>query len=94
MQRKYSNKNLVDTIMTGATTLLTCFHYAHQGYAPFSQPELEKTQDWSQEMRNYLAETRPLVKEVGGDCVQDPGREMFWTSQLMNGGWRPIVLVS
>ncbi|KAE9378490.1 hypothetical protein N431DRAFT_435586 [Stipitochalara longipes BDJ] len=94
LKRKYSNKNLVDTIMAGATTLLTVFHYAHQGYAPFSQPELDETQNWPDEMKDYLGEVRPLVKDVGGDCVQDPAREMFWTSQLMSGGWRPVVLVS
>jgi hypothetical protein len=80
--------------MGGATTLLTCFHYAHQGYAPFSQPELEATQNWTEETKRYLREVRPLVQGVGGDCVQEPAREMFWTSQLMNGGWRPVVLVS
>lgn len=93
-KRKYSNKNLVDTIMGGATTLLTCFHYAHQGYAPFSQPELEATQNWTEETKVYLREVRPLMQGVGGDCVQEPAREMFWTSQLMHGGWRPVVLVS
>jgi hypothetical protein len=96
LKRKYSNKNLVDTIMGGATTLLTCFHYAHQGYTPFTDPGLEETQDWSQEMRTYLREVRALLKEgeVGGDCVVEPSRELFWTSQLMSGGWRPVVLVS
>ena len=34
------------------------------------------------------------MQGVGGDCVQEPAREMFWTSQLMHGGWRPVVLVS
>lgn len=93
-KRKYSNKNLVDTIMVGATTLLTCFHYAHQGYAPFSNPELEETQDWSDEMKGYLRNVRGLLGGIGGDCVVEPSRELFWTSQLMSGGWRPVVLVS
>jgi hypothetical protein len=82
--------------MTGATTLLTCFHYAHQGYAPFTNPELEETQDWSVEMKGYLKEVRRLLAEgeVSGDCVVEPAKELFWTSQLMSGGWRPVVLVS
>merc|ERR1711990_361945 len=42
LKRKYSNKPLIDTITQGATTLLTCFHYAHQGYAPFTNIDLEK----------------------------------------------------
>jgi hypothetical protein len=47
-------------------------------------------------MRTYLREVRALLKEgeVGGDCVVEPSRELFWTSQLMSGGWRPVVLVS
>jgi len=94
LKRKYSNKNLVDTIMQGATTLLTCFHYAHQGYAPFTNPELVNTENWTEEQKRYLQDVRPLLQEIRGDHVHDPAKELFWTSQLHKPDWRPVVLIS
>tara|TARA_R110002060_G_scaffold23159_5_gene31333 strand:- start:100 stop:456 length:357 start_codon:yes stop_codon:yes gene_type:complete len=94
LQRKYSNKPLIDTITQGATTLLTCFHYAHQGYAPFTNIDLEKTQQWPAEQKEYLHDTRPLLQGIRGDHVHDPAKELFWTSQLHRPDWRPVVLMS
>lgn len=94
LQRRYSNKALVDTITQGATTLLTCFHYAHQGYAPFSNEDLEHTQNWTESEKDYLHVIRPLLQNVRGDHVNDPAKELFWTSQLHKPDWRPIVLMS
>lgn len=79
--------------MNGANTLLTCFHYAHQGYAPFTNLELEQTEQWTQEQKSYLEEVRPLLKGIGGEFVQDPSNDLFWTSQLHKPDWRPVVLV-
>ncbi|KAG9239332.1 hypothetical protein BJ875DRAFT_479458 [Amylocarpus encephaloides] len=94
LKTKYSNKNLVDTIMQGATTLLTCFHYAHQGYTPFTNPRLEETQSWTTRQADYLGDMRRLLGTVHGDYTQDPARELFWTGQLHKPDWRPVVLVS
>lgn len=94
IQKKYSNKLLVETIMSGATTLLTCFHYAHQGFAPFSMPDLEETQKFAKDEREYLGDIRPKLKLVGGEHVQDPAKELFWTSQLHTPNWRPLVLAT
>lgn len=94
LKRKYSNKPLIDTITQGATTLLTCFHYAHQGYAPFTNIDLEKTQQWPAEQKEYLHDTRPLLQGIRGDHVHDPAKELFWTSQLHRPDWRPVVLMS
>jgi hypothetical protein len=94
LQTKYSNKTLVDTIMHGATTLLTCFHYAHQGYAPFTDPKIEETQSWSSRQSEYLKSMRDLLAKSHGDYTQDPSRELFWTSQLHRPNWRPVVLSS
>ncbi|KAI9049136.1 hypothetical protein LZ554_006984 [Drepanopeziza brunnea f. sp. 'monogermtubi'] len=93
LKRKYSNKSLIDTITQGATTLLTCFHYAHQGYAPFSEPQLECTQRFPEVQREYLRGARPLLKMIRGDHVSDPAKELFWTSQLHRPDWRPVVLM-
>jgi hypothetical protein len=93
-QTRYSNKALVDTITQGATTLLTCFHYAHQGYAPFSNPELERTQHWTEAEKNYIRVIRPMLQHLRGDHVLDPARELFWTSQLHKADWRPVILIS
>lgn len=93
LKTRYSNKPLVDTITQGATTLLTCFHYAHQGYAPFSNLELEHTQGWTVEQKEYLRDIRVMLHRVRGDHVQDPARELFWTSQLHKPDWRPVLLV-
>jgi hypothetical protein len=79
--------------MQGATTLLTCFHYAHQGYAPFSNPELEHTQQWPEKQKAYLQDIRPMLQRIQGNHVHDPAKELFWTSQLHKPDWRPIVLV-
>ncbi|EPE32059.1 hypothetical protein GLAREA_12141 [Glarea lozoyensis ATCC 20868] len=94
LKTKYSNKNLVDTIMQGATTLLTCFHYAHQGYAPFSDPKMEESQSWNSRQKGYLADMRSLLATTHGDYTKDPSRELFWTSQLHRPNWRPLVLSS
>ena len=94
VQRRYSNKALVDTIMQGATTLLTCFHYAHQGYAPFSDPKWEQTQRWTPAQKEYLQGVRPMVQRMRGDHVHDPAKELFWTSQLHRPDWRPVLLMS
>ena len=32
----------------------------------------------------HLRDVQALVKGIGGECVGDPTREMFWTSQLMS----------
>jgi len=92
LKTKYSNKPLVDTIMQGATTLLTCFHYAHQGYEPFSNLELEKTGSWTEEQKGYIKDIRGMLGEIGGDHVHDPAKELFWTSQLHKPDWRPIFI--
>jgi len=92
LKRKYSNRLLVETIMQGATSLLTCFHYAHQGFAPFTNPVLEHTQKFSAEQKEYLADIRPKLQLVRGDHVQDPSKELFWTSQLHTPNWRPVVM--
>ncbi|KAG4442197.1 hypothetical protein IFR05_002307 [Cadophora sp. M221] len=94
LKKRYSNKSLVDTITQGATTLLTCFHYAHQGYAPFANLDLERSQNWPEEQRAYLHDTRPLLQGIRGDHVHDPAKELFWTSQLHRPDWRPIVLMT
>ncbi|KAG0645688.1 hypothetical protein D0Z07_8715 [Hyphodiscus hymeniophilus] len=93
LKRRYSNKALIDTITQGATTLLTCFHYAHQGYAPFSNPELENKQNWTNVEEGYLSTIRPLLNGLRGDHVNDPAKELFWTSQLHKPDWRPVVLM-
>jgi len=94
LKTKYSNKSLVNTITQGATTLLTCFHYAHQGYAPFSNSELENTQPWTEEQKGFLREIRPMLQRMRWDHAHDPAKELFWTSQLHKPDWRPVVLVS
>lgn len=93
LKSKYSNKLLVNTIMQGATTLLTCFHYAHQGYAPFTNLELEHTQNWAEEQKTYLRDIRPMLQQVRGYHVHDPSRELFWTSQLHKADWKPVAVV-
>ncbi|KAL2075194.1 hypothetical protein VTL71DRAFT_136 [Oculimacula yallundae] len=93
LKKRYSNKPLVDTITQGATTLLTCFHYAHQGYAPFTNLDLERTERWPEKQKEYLRDARPLLQSVRGDHVQDPAKELFWTSQLHRSDWRPVVLI-
>ena len=80
--------------MQGATTLLTCFHYAHQGYAPFSNPELVNTKNWTEEQKQYLRDSRRMLQQIRGDHVDDPAKELFWTSQLHTPNWRPVVLNS
>jgi hypothetical protein len=93
LKTKYSNKPLVNTITQGATTLLTCFHYAHRGYAPFSNPELEQTQPWTEEQKAFLRGIRPVLQRMSGDHAHDPAKELFWTSQLHKPDWRPVVMV-
>jgi hypothetical protein len=76
--------------MQGATTLLSYFHYAHQGHAPFSNPELDRMQQWTDEQKAHIRDVRLMVQQIG-DCVQDPAQEFFWTSQLYRPDWRPVV---
>src|SRR5437764_2866859 len=83
-QTQYSNMPLINTIVHGANTLLTYFHHAHHGYAPFCEPwpSVEQASDLSQEQKVYVKEFRSLLQQLRGDYVHNPAKELFWTSQL------------
>ena len=86
---------LINMVVHGANTLLTYFHHAHQGYAPFSEPwsDVERCSDLNQEQKSYVKEFRALLEQLRGDYVHNPAKEMFWTSQLFRPEWRPVVFV-
>lgn len=91
---QYSNMPLIDMVVHGANTLLTYFHHAHQGYAPFCETwSVEQCPDLSQEQKSYVKEFRSLLQQLRGDYVHNPAKELFWTSQLFKPEWRPVVLV-
>lgn len=48
--------------------------------------------DWTEAEKSYVRVMKGLLKEMKGECVLDPGRECFWTSQLGKGDWRPVFV--
>lgn len=97
LKTKYSNKALIDTILQGATTLLQCFHHAHRGYAPLTNPDFENMGRWNEKEKAYLRAARGVFGAsarkgfgIGGDDDEDMGREGFWTGQLGMRGWSAV----
>ena len=94
-QGTFSNINLIKMLVHGAQTLLTYYHKAHQGYAPFLQPweSIESSDRLAEKHKPYLKKLRSLIGQLPGNHVHSPAQELFWTSQLFQSDWRPVTLV-
>ena len=92
---QFSNTILIKMLAQGANTLLKFFHQAHQGYAAHSEPwsSISEMADLGDEQKEYLKSVRNLTKGLRGEHMDNPAREFFWTSQLFDPSWHPVLVL-
>jgi hypothetical protein len=95
VQGTFSNKPLINMVSHGACTLLTLYHHAHRGSLPFCSDIMNNSSDFKPDEKKYVQDVSSdvwFMKSEGGR-VNDPAKELFWTSQLYRSPeWSPVSI--
>jgi hypothetical protein len=92
LQKRFSNRHLIEMITTGANALLS-FHQHEKGHFPLSAPrwsDVERSHSFNESQKSYLLEARRLIQQI--EVPQEAGDDLFWTSQIYDSAWRPAVV--
>jgi hypothetical protein len=89
LQKRFSNRPLIEMITLGANSLLS-YHQHEKGHFPLSAPkwtDVETSHTFSESQKSYLLEARRLIQQI--QVPRKPGDDLFWTSQVYDSTWQP-----
>jgi hypothetical protein len=92
LQKRFSNRPLIEMITIGANALLS-FYQHEKGHFPLSAPrwiDVERSHRFNESQRSYLLEARRLIQQI--EVPKKAGDDLFWTSQIYDSAWHPAVV--